>query len=184
METMWELIARQRHVLHLSIAWSADFAKNLTKTVDNVSIHSHRSQKKNEQLPCRELAYPPTVWHFWVDDFPFPQVGYLSFQPRPPTPGAGSRRSICFSRQLPVTPKPEKKWPPKVANSWRFIKAHSWRWNQGDGTQPWRKFRKYHELHFNTKNFKKHEEFMDNFEPKKKLLGLLLDFFGWTWREL
>ena len=32
----------------------------------------------NIVLPSCELAYPPTVWHFWVDDFPFPQVGYVS----------------------------------------------------------------------------------------------------------
>ena len=30
-------------------------------------------------IPSRKLTYPPDVWHIWVDDFPFPQVGYVNF---------------------------------------------------------------------------------------------------------
>ena len=29
-------------------------------------------------IPSRELTYPPQKWHF-EDDFPIPQVGYVSF---------------------------------------------------------------------------------------------------------
>ena len=31
------------------------------------------------RIPSRELTYPPKMV-FWVDDFPFPKVGYVSFQ--------------------------------------------------------------------------------------------------------
>ena len=29
-------------------------------------------------IPSRELTYPPKM-AFWVDDFPFPKVGYVNF---------------------------------------------------------------------------------------------------------
>ena len=31
-----------------------------------------------EKLPCSKLTYPVPVWHFWVDDVPFPKSGYVS----------------------------------------------------------------------------------------------------------
>ena len=30
-----------------------------------------------QNLPSRELTYPPKM-AFWVDDFPFPKVGYVN----------------------------------------------------------------------------------------------------------
>ena len=34
---------------------------------------------RDAEIPSRQLTYPPLIRHIWVDDFPFPRVGYDSF---------------------------------------------------------------------------------------------------------
>ena len=44
---------------------------------DPASFWGPQPTLRGELLPSRELTYPPKM-AFWVDDFPFPQVGYVN----------------------------------------------------------------------------------------------------------
>lgn len=107
--------------------------KRLTKTVDHVN-----HQYAFTYFTLLTFTINPCHWNNPLKATNnIPKISYHHHHhifPCSPQ-GAGSRLWICFSLQLPVTPKPEKKWPPNVANSW-WVKAKP---SGGDGgSQLWR----------------------------------------------
>ena len=58
--------------------------------------------------PPGKLTYPPHVWHIWVDDVPFPQVGYVHFLEGILTLGKSSDLTHIFSDRLKLKSSPVK----------------------------------------------------------------------------